>query len=342
MKCTWIFFLLGIAAATAVKDEEQKIEQGHSGEYLHNVGNFTNVRQYLVRRRAASSIYCFPDSPVTYRNVWGGYDVQVKDSGSSACDPGGNKFQPAAVSLSNGNELKLQFRHLNGAWMGSEVRVLRSNGTRFQYGTYQFRVKSISVRDSISNRQISNALPISLVLGLFTWDPVKPFGTNYNHEIDIEISQWNNQSLADAQFVVQPARTFQTFRDWTGGSLNQRQQSGHTWKFTWNPGVIVWTTSAGGGITRRYSTAKELAAGRADFVQCMSPNVEIRMNLWNMFGMNTPTGMTTNQMVEVVIDDFSFTPSGLTGIPNGRPCSKACQCLKGSTCSSAKKCRVKT
>jgi hypothetical protein len=244
--------------------------------------------------------------------------------------------------MSNGKELKLQFRYSNGAWMGSEVRVLRSNGKRFQYGTYQFRVKSISVRDSTTNLQVSYALPVSLVLGLFTWDPVKPFGKNFNHEIDIEISQWNNQSVADAQFVVQPARRFQTFRYWTGGSVNQWQQSGHTWTFTWNPGVIEWNTSAGGGITRRYSTAKELTAGRTDFVQCISPNVEIRMNLWNMFGMNIPTGMTTNQMVEVVIDDFVFTPSNLTGIPNGRPCSKPCQCRNGSTCSSVQKCKVIT
>lgn len=266
------------------------------------------------------NIYCFPQTPVTYRNAWGGYILQVKDSGISVCGPGDNKFKPDTVSFNN-NELKLQFRYVNGAWTGSEVRVLRQNGARYEYGSFEFRVKSISVRDTTTNQQISNALPISLVLGLFTWDPVEDFGTNFNHEVDIEISQWDNINNPDAQFLVQPDGTPQKFRFWTGGS-STRQQSGHTWKFTWNPGEIDWYTNADGGITHQYSTAQEILNSRPDHVQCLPANVEVRMNLWNVRGNNTPTGMTANHAVEVIIDNFVYTPSGLTGLPSGSRCSK--------------------
>jgi hypothetical protein len=67
-------------------------------------------------------------------------------------------------------------------------------------------------------------------------------------------------------------------------------------------------------------------------------NVEVRMNLWNVRGNNTPTGMTANHAVEVIIDNFVYTPSGLTGLPSGSRCSKNCQCLTGLTCNSAKFC----
>jgi beta-glucanase (GH16 family) len=110
------------------------------------------------------------------------------------------------------------------------------------------------------------------------------------------------------------------------------QQEGHTYGFTWEPGVLSWSTTAGGGQSYTYTTAQALATGTQDLVQCMPADVEVRINLWNMNGMAAPTGLSSTDRVEVVIDDFSFTKSNLFEVANGEPCSKHCQCGKGSKC----------
>jgi hypothetical protein len=43
-------------------------------------------------------------------------------------------------------------------------------------------------------------------------------------------------------------------------------------------------------------------------------------------------GIQDHQYVEVVIDDFHYTPSGLTALPDGGICSKDCQCGPDSLC----------
>jgi hypothetical protein len=205
------------------------------------------------------------------------------------------------------------------------------DGTVYDYGTYKFSIKSVTVKKN--GVQFADSLPISLVLGLFTWDPTDDYAKheNYNHEVDIEISQWGNATNQDAQFLVQPPGYPQMYRFWSGGNSN-KAQGGHRWQFTWNPGIITWSTDAGGNQSHSYSTEQAVNAGLEDYVQCLPASVEVRMNLWNMHGADTPTGMATDEIVEVVIDDFVYTPSGLTGIANGGVCSKDCQCQGSSSC----------
>ena len=219
--------------------------------------------------------------------------------------------------------------------MGSEVRVLlpSANQPYFDYGTFEFSVRSVRVLNAANNNATlsENQLPISLVLGLFTWDATEDYATheNWNHEVDIEISKWDNPNNAhDAQFLVQPPGSPQLYRFATGagGLPPPPQPAPHRYRFTWNPGQIDWSTDAGGGHTHSYTTQDAVQAGQSDYVQCLPAQVEVRLNLWNMHGINTPTGMTTNQVVEVVLDDFVYTPSGSTVIASGGYCSKNCQC----------------
>lgn len=51
---------------------------------------------------------------------------------------------------------------------------------------------------------VSNFDP-SVVVGLYTWDQSDTTHADYNREIDIEFSKWNNpKDKTNAQFVVQP------------------------------------------------------------------------------------------------------------------------------------------
>jgi hypothetical protein len=155
---------------------------------------------------------------------------------------------------------------------------------------------------------------------------------NYNHEVDIEISRWGCETNSDLQFLVQPPGLPQMHRLFSGKDPatpeGKYSQGGHVYGFTWNPGHIDWITSAGGPENNRFVLKTEEAVYRntPDYVQCL-PDVggdtEVRLNLWNFLGAIQPSGTSS---VEVVIDGFSFTPSGLSHIPVGAICTKHCQC----------------
>jgi hypothetical protein len=148
---------------------------------------------------------------------------------------------------------------------------------------------------------------------------------NYNHEVDIEISQWNVEGNEDVQFLVQPIKAPQFKRSFSGGNDGSIDHgSSHTYSFDWAPNRVDWHTTAGaGGYSHSYSTADAHYYGTPDFVQCLPANVEIRINLWNVLGTLTPTGMADDDVVEVVIDDFTYTPSKQDGLAEGEACSKS-------------------
>lgn len=287
---------------------------------------------------APSSLYCFPNddgvSRVTYSNMWthdgnDGYEVQVKEG--NVCGPGNNRFSRNTVSRSN-DELTLQFKRnsATNAWEASEVRMTQSNGQPYTYGYFTFHVKSVAVVDSTTGNTISDLLPPNIVLGLFTWDPTDRYSIheNWNHEVDIEISRWNEAGNADTQFLVQPPKSPQMYRFFSGTSPNTYQQSDQWHSFRWLPNVIHWNSTAGGGHTHSYSTEQAITAGIEDYVQCLPADVEMRMNLWSTSGLwATPVGMSNDQYIEVVIDHFAYHEA--TGIQYAAPgdyCSKHCQC----------------
>ena len=302
------------------------------------------------------SLYCFPeiDSRTEYE-MWNGMKVQVKrDPAGSPCGPGDNIFVESTVSVDvNTNELTLKY--MNG--QAAEVRILLPESRRpYTYGNYAFSVKSIAVKN-VAGQVISNQLPQELVLGMFTWDDTEDYAThqNYNHEVDIEISRWNHASNADVQFLVQPPGAPQQYRFFSGqadaSTDDMEMQLDHSspnwYNFTWLPGRIDWSSTAGsasvdGGLHDYTLTTEEaLYKGVPDYVQCMpgSQNVEVRINLWNMLGAVHPAGLATTDVVEVVFDQIAFEPASSEAqlyLADGEFCSKTCQCSASSRCFNAR------
>ena len=284
------------------------------------------------------SLYCFPseDGRVKYNDVWGSYRVEVKEG--SICGPGGNRFSSDTVSVSdNGDELNLEFKKVNGNWEASEVRLLLPNheSDKFEYGEYKFHVKSVSITESGTGTITSTVLPKDLILGLFTWDPTEKYSDNdpqnHMHEVDIEISRWNGENNADIQFLMQPPGNPQMYRFTSGdsgsSSLDEKYDpSNHWYSFNWLPEGVYWSSTSGGGQTHEYTVEAAVLQGRRDYVQCLPANVELRFNLWNMFGSQAPDGVSDTEVVKVVIDNFEYVESPLRFIQQGDYCSKHCQC----------------
>lgn len=155
---------------------------------------------------------------------------------------------------------------------------------------------------------------------------------NYNHEVDIEISRWNTEGLADIQYLVQPPGDPHKYRFFSGEGETYKQAP-NTYKFDWRPAEIEWNSTAGGGAHQfTYATQDAIDANAPDYLQCLPADVEVRINLWNLFGNSPPPGLEDTHHVNVVIDSFQFTPSGLTGLPEGGTCSRDCHCDGDSAC----------
>ena len=217
----------------------------------------------------------------------------------------------------NGDELTLQYRKNGDFWEASEVRVVMPQGKMpFQYGTFSWSVKSIKVVNVDTGAVRQDYLPPSLVLGMFTWDATEDFtvNENWNHEVDIELGRFGDPaSQNDAQFLVQPyTDPTNMYRFSTKDDEGNFQQAPQEYSFTWNPGFITWETTAGapGGTDHFYSTEQAITLNEEDYIQCLPADLEIRMNLWNLDGaLVTPKEMSDNEIVEVVIDNFTYTPN---------------------------------
>jgi hypothetical protein len=288
-----------------------------------------------------TEVYCFPPlaQRKRYSNVWSKYWVEVKEGES--CGPSNNLFTESGVTINeNMSELTLTMgRQPDGRWHGSEVRILLPNPTDYyDYGKYSFSVKSIQVVDTQNNSVVSMKLPMSVILGLFTWDDTEDYNLreqeSWMHEVDIELSQWNVPNNEDVQFLVQPPGGSNTFRFYSGHDPNVPafNQAPNIYEFDWKPAEISWKSTAGGGRSFTYGAQAAGDANMPDYTQCMPANVEVRINLWHLFGPSPPDGVEDTHQVEVVIDDFTYAPSGLRGVSVGGVCSKDCQCVLGLLC----------
>jgi len=287
-------------------------------------------------RQEDQPLYCFPDPNLraTY-TMWDNMVVQIKED-TNVCGPGNNRFTQDTVIVDQiADRLTLQYK--NG--VASEVRILLPENQRpFTYGTYSFSVESVAVKNA-AGQVLSDILPKELVLGLFTWDDTESYAIheNFNHEVDIEISRWNCETNSDLQFLVQPPGYPQMHRMFTGDHEDENahySQGGKVYSFDWNPAEIEWNTNAGTSVNNNFVLKTEEAVFRnvPDHVQCLEDiggNMEVRLNLWNMLGNKSPQGLSSTDVVEVVFDNFSFTPSGLTHVEDGGICTKQCHCAAG-------------
>jgi hypothetical protein len=140
------------------------------------------------------------------------------------------------------------------------------------------------------------------------------------------------EGLADVQYLVQPPGDPHKYRFFSGEG-DTYQQAPHIYKFDWRPAEIEWNSSAGGGTHQfTYATRTAIDANAPDYLQCLPADVEVRINLWNLFGSSPPPGLEDTHRVDVVIDSFQFTPSGLTGLPAGGTCSRDCHCDGDAVC----------
>jgi hypothetical protein len=190
---------------------------------------------------------------------------------------GANDYDPENAWTDAQGFLHLRLAQRNGRWTSAEVINTRSLG----YGTYAFVVRDASRLDPSS------------AVGLLTWDDN---GADQNHrELDVEISQWGDPTIANAQYVVQPYYVPANVARFAApaGRL--------THSFRWEPGRASFRTVRGAGVLEagRPVADHEFTAG------IPIPGTErVRMCLY--YFRYSPEPPRTN--VEVVIERFQYLP----------------------------------
>jgi len=134
---------------------------------------------------AVATVHALPGLLAPKKLRFSGYEWDVRQMPS---DGGGIAHANSAANAWTDAKgwLHLRITHDAGAWSCAEVNLTRSLG----YGTYTF-IERPSLR-----------FEPSTVLGLFTYDHVES-GQDHR-EIDIELSQWGDAAIKNAQYVVQP------------------------------------------------------------------------------------------------------------------------------------------
>ena len=199
-----------------------------------------------------------------------GYEWIVRqDPGSNGGEPHTNRADNAWVDSHGYLHLRIAWE--DGQWTCAEMGMLRSLG----YGSYSFTVHNMP------------KLEPGTVLGFFTWDDAES-GQNHR-EMNIELTQWGDPSIKNAQFAVQPyyvpANVFR-FSAPTGPA---------THSLSWTPGRVSFQTAQG---------PKTVAAH--DFTSGVpSPGAEkIHWKLYIYGKSRTPQ----QKGIEVVIEKFEFLP----------------------------------
>ena len=203
--------------------------------------------------------------------AFSGYEWDVRDAPS---DRGGtNYYDPRNVHVDDRGRLHLRLVRRDGQWTGAEVSLTRPLG----YGTYIFETADVSAMDPAA------------VLGLLTWDDG---AAEHNHrELDVEISQWGDPRIDNAQFVVQPYYVAANVRRFVA------PPGGVTYTVTWAPGVAAFRANVAGG--RPPIAAHEFTSGVP-----VPGNERVRMHLYAFGYAATPL----RREVEVVIEKFQYLP----------------------------------
>jgi hypothetical protein len=203
-----------------------------------------------------------------------GYEWEVRQTPS---DRGGaNDYAASNAWTDSDGFLHLRLSRRDGHWFSAEVILARSLG----YGTYAFTVQDVSSLDP------------SAVLGMLTWDDA---AAAQNHrELDVEISQWGNPDIPNAQYVLQPYYVPANVSRFSAppGTL--------THSFRWEPGRAAFRTTRGANPLARTTVAShEFTSG------VPTPGSErVRINLYYFRYSPQPPGRD----VEVVIERFHYLP----------------------------------
>ena len=206
--------------------------------------------------------------------TFSGYEWHVRQIPS---DRGGqNDYDPANAWTDAEGLLHLRLANRDGHWSSAEVILTRSLG----YGTYAFTVRDTSTLDP------------SAAFGMITWDEA---AVDPNHrELDIEISQWGDPRVPNAQYVVQPYYVPANVARFPApaGTL--------THAFRWEPGRVSFRTARG-----KNAMAGSAVASHQFTSGVPSPGTErVRLNLYYFrYGPRPP-----QKDVEVVVERFQYLP----------------------------------
>jgi hypothetical protein len=201
---------------------------------------------------------------------------------------------PANVTIDASGALHLKMQKAGDQWTGGELFTQTSQG----FGTYQWVLQG----DNFYHMEPP------IVLGLFTYGPVKRIGGDGENEIDTEFSNWNGTAT--------PANTRADFTSYPATGQRKGKQSPEaahennfyiaspstkttTVRMTWSPTTIVWTIMAGTvplGTTQHVLKTDTFSGTVTSVPQTPCP---LGMNFWSF--KVPPTAPA-----EVVIQDFQF------------------------------------
>jgi hypothetical protein len=206
--------------------------------------------------------------------TFSGYEWEVRQIPSDRGGP--NDYDRSNAWTDGDGFLHLRMAKRDNRWTSAEVILTRSLG----YGTYVFTVRDISSLDPAA------------AFGMLTWDEE---GQDQNHrELDIEISQWGDRTIPNAQYVLQPYYVPANVARFSAphGPL--------THSFRWEPGRAAFRT------TRPKSTAGTDIVAQHEFTSGVpTPGSErVRMNLYYFRYSPEPPRAD----VEVVIERFQYLP----------------------------------
>ncbi|MBZ5605207.1 MAG: glycoside hydrolase family 16 protein [Acidobacteriia bacterium] len=199
-----------------------------------------------------------------------GYEWEIRQVPS---DSGGvmHANSAANIRIDAAGALHLRITQESGAWVCAELYMLRSLG----YGTYSFKVKPTPRFDPAT------------VFGMFLWDDLE--GGQNHREIDIELSQWGDPAVKNAQFVVQPnyipANSFRF----------KAPASALTHSFRWEPGIVTFRTAEGSRTVAEHAFTSGIPTPGGEAVH---------INLYVYGKARTPQ----QHGAEVVIEKFEYLP----------------------------------
>jgi hypothetical protein len=214
-------------------------------------------------------------TPPLKRLTFSGYEWEVRQTPS---DRGGaNEYASDNAWTDVDGLLHLKLRQRDGHWTSAQVSLTRTLG----YGTYMFVVRDTSQLDPAA------------AMGMLTYDDG---GADQNHrELSIEISQWGDRSLSNAQYVVQPYYVPVNVSRFAAPA----GRTSHS--FRWEPGRAVFRTIRGAG-----SLAGQHAVAQHEFTSGVPipGNEHVQINLY--FFRYSPS--PPEREVEVVIERFQYFP----------------------------------
>ncbi len=216
-----------------------------------------------------------PTSQVTKTLQFSGYEWRIRNAPS---DRGGlNNYDANNAWTDSRGALHLRIAKASGQWTCAEVSLTRSLG----YGTYSFVVRDTA------------RLEPAAVFSIFTWDYA---GTDQNHrEMDIELSQWGDPTIKNAQYVLQP---FYVAENTSRFSLPPGE---FTHSLRWEPGSVSFKTVRGS-----HASGKVPAVAEHAFTSGVPGHASesVRMNLY-VFRSAKEALKNEN---EVVVEKFEYLP----------------------------------